>query len=156
MKKKIIWSIVGVYVALFVALFLFLTFEGMKKLSGIDYMLLEGDDDVVICHYDGDWYCGEIVAGNGCFVKTVFWDDKYIVAQAKGKYSDVYYIIEQLETDTFKVYNGEKIPWTSYHSEPWITEEFKSYHDFNSRLQELKIDTTKMQHYSWKYWVGIY
>ena len=153
MKKKIIWTIVCILVAFFV----FRTFDGRKKLPGINYIILEGDIAAYLCYYEG-WRDGFPVT-NGGYVHKVLWNDKYIIAYADfpWKPEDIrYYIVEQLDTDTFKVYNGEKIPWTSYHPEPWIAEEFESYDDFNSRLQELKIDTTQMQHYSWKAWVGIY
>lgn len=155
MKKKIIWTIVCILVAFFV----FRGFEGRKKLPGINYIILEGDNGANLCYYEGWGEGGQCVTDKG-FVNKVLWNDKYIVAYADflpyKPEVKIYYIIEQLETDTFKVYNGKKIPWTSYHPKPWITEEFESYDDFNSRLRELKIDTTQMQCYTWKYWVGIY
>ena len=157
MKKR--YKVLIILGAIFVLFVLFLSFEGMKKLSGIDYMLLAGDDDVVLCHYDGDWYCGEVVTGHGCFVENVFWDNKYIVATAKigNTNTNIYYVVEQLELDTFIVCNsGRKISWNKKNGNPWITEEYGQYASFCNRLQELNIDTTQMRHYSWKYWVGIY
>ena len=88
---KIKSKILIVFGVLFALLFLFLTFQRTKKLRGIDYLLLDDDFSVSLCHYEGDRFSGSVVVN---FVKQVFGDDKYIVAQAEGKYSDVYYIIE--------------------------------------------------------------
>ena len=154
MKKKIIWTIVGIFVAFFV----FRMFEGTKKLPGINYVILDDGGDADLCYYEG-WGEGGLIVTRKSSLYKVLWDKKYIIAYTKSPYKSTdktYYVIEQLKTDTFKVYNGKKIPWTSYHPKPWITEEFESYDDFNSRLRELKIDTTQMQCYTWKYWVGIY
>ena len=153
MKKKIIWTIACILVAFFV----FRAFEGRKKLPGINYIILAGDDGADLCYYKG-WRNGYPVTRGG-YVYKVLWNDKYIIACTDFPWKPGYiryYIIEQLDTDTFMIYNGKKIPWTSYHPEPWITEEFESCDDFNSRLQELKLDTTQMHCYTWKYWVGIY
>ena len=155
MKKKIIWTIVGIFVAFFV----FRALEGRKKLFGINYIILQGDGDANVCYYEG-WRDGDYVTHGGGYVYKVLWNEQYILAYKCGPTwkpeVKTYYIIEQLQTDTFKVYNGKKIPWTSYSIEPWITEEFESYNDFYSRLQELKLDTTQMRCYTWKYWLGIY
>ena len=154
MKIRLRYKIVIVLGILLVLLLLFSTFEGVKKLSGVDYILYDIDGRVSLCQYDGDRSGGTELVGD---VKQVFWDDKYIVAQAEGKYSDVYYIIEQLEADTFLLCNsGKKIPWNKKNGDTWITEEYGQYAPFCKRLQELNIDTTQMHHYSWKYWLGIY
>lgn len=152
MKKR--YKLLICFGAILLLLLLFLTFEGTKKLSGINYILYDIDSRICLCHDEGDRFGGTGVVDN---VKQVFWNDQFIVAQAEGKSSDVYYIIEQLEEDTILVCDsGKKIPWNKKNGQPWITEKFELYNDFNSRLQELKIDTNQMQHYSWKYWVGIY
>ncbi len=151
MKRTIIWITLGTLIGLFL---LFVTFEGSKRLSGTDFFLLDVNSRVSLCHYDGDWYSGTAVVND---IKQVFWDNKYIVVQGEGKYTDIYYIVEQLETDTIIEYdNGQKIFRNKQYWNPWITEEYKQYPPFCKRLQELNIDTTQMHHYSWKFWVGIY
>lgn len=141
------------------SLILFYTFEGTKKLPDINYILLEVNTEVALCYYEGDRYGGQGVTDGG-IVRTVFWNDKYIIAYAEfqSQNDQKYYIIEQLETDTFISFypSTKKIPWTTYHETPWIREKYEEYDDFNKRLHELNIDTTQMRHYTWKYKVGIY
>ncbi len=158
MKKTIIWPLVSVFVVLFVILLLFLIFEGSKKLTSTNYILFEGDDGVDLCFYEGDREGGIVVTRKPSLYK-VLWNEKYILAYAASPYKPMhktYYIIEQLETDTFVVRGKKKIPWTTYHEHPWITEEYETYEGFNQRLRRLNIDTTQMNCYTWKYWVGIY
>ena len=140
-------------------LILWTQIEGTKKLSGTHYALFYDDVSwqVQICHY----YEGEYGEGLITFVKDVHWNDKYIVVrqtktrEEKDGYN--YYIIEQLETDTFHTsYSGKKIPWTTYNRVPWKKEKYEQKEDLDARLEELNIDTMQMKYYTWKYWVGIY
>lgn len=139
-------------------LFLFNTFEGSKKLSGINYILLDVDSHVCLCYYEGDRFGGQCVTVKGS-VRKVLWNNQYIIAYAyfESTNDKIYYIIEQFETDSFIIVGrGKNIPWSTQHQEPWKTEEYDTREYFNKRLMELNIDTAQMHSYEWKYWVGIY
>lgn len=139
-------------------LFLFNTFQGSKKLYGINYILFDIDSHVYLCYYEGDRSGGQCVTEKGS-VRKVLWNNQYIIAYAyfESTNDKIYYIIEQFETDSFIIVGrGKNIPWSTQHQEPWKTEEYDTREYFNKRLMELNIDTAQMHSYEWKYWVGIY
>lgn len=151
MKKK--YAILTVFGVILVSFCVFQTFEGVKKLSGINYALFDIDSNVALCYYE-DRYGGPVVVD---FVKQVFWNDKYIIVQRDYDVNDKYYIVELLKTDTSVVVTQDKQIQRNYQQEElWKTEGYEHYDTFSNRLKELDIDTLKMHHYSWKAWVGIY
>lgn len=71
-------------------------------------------------------------------IKSVFWDDKYIIAKLYEYDVDTpsfYYIVEILQKDT--IY-------------PWELQKYDTYNEFCEAIHELGIDTLDMHHLHWK------
>lgn len=133
-------------------------FDRRKRLSGTNFEL--GDStvpNVELFYIMGDNLIGilDLARTGENDIKSVYWDKQYILAYSVSQITDsvvAYYIVEQLPTDTLI----DNIPWTTYNRVPYTYEQYTDYDSFCQQLQHLEIDTTKMQHYKWKYVLGIY
>lgn len=126
-------------------------FTRSKKLQGTNFEL----NDVTGLNV-GLYYCmkypsvKEVLPEYSCIndIKSVFWNKQYILAYSVNKETntiEAYYIVEQLSTDTLV----DGVPWTTYSELPYTYEEYTDYNAFCQRMEQLHIDTLKMQHFSW-------
>ena len=146
MKKTIILLSVCV-------IFVTCDFNRSKKLNGTNYMLMDDVNGFIGLYYmldsslDGGMGVS-VLPGPSGYVRSVYWDDKYILAyrETEGKASIDYYIIEQLKTDTI----FGTAPWTTYNRVPWVIYKCTDNADFHNKIHTLEIDTMDMHHYHWK------
>lgn len=131
-------------------------FNRIKNLRGTNYMLMDDDmGNVDLCYKLPGGGLGNTSDKSG-HVRKVYWNKKYILAYKEAYRSDSiaqFYIIEQLKTDTIDQWG---VLWTTYNRIQWIQYEYTTFEDFQHKIQELEIDTTKMNYYTWRSVIGIY
>lgn len=152
MEKSMEQKLFAYFVLLLVTCFVCsCDFTRSKKLQGTNFEL----NDVTGLNV-GLYYCmkypsvKEVLPEYSCIndIKSVFWNKQYILAYSVNKETntiEAYYIVEQLSTDTLV----DGVPWTTYSELPYTYEEYTDYNAFCQRMEQLHIDTLKMQHFSW-------